>query len=156
MKNIYKLLILFILLFSTSKAQIFYVSPGLKIGYVFGEGPCFGAEITVGVFYALYASVAVGFEKLPNDKESFSYVALQGGSILPIDNFYPAVGLSIGKTVTINQAEPQYGTRLSIHSGLLYGLLVYEHLRFPTLDKNYNTLGVFGKYPVGFAGNIEM
>ena len=136
---------LFIFLFSPTKAQVFlpYMSPGIRLGYVFGEGFTWSSEITFGVWNdssVWFTSVALGYQHIPKNPSSFSYIALQGGFIF--------FGLSYGGAFYKDEGVSQQGRRLSSFVGLGVGFLSYERLQFSSLDVSYQTIGLWGKLPI--------
>lgn len=147
--------LLFIVLVSPSRAQrnwYPYVSPGVRLGYVFSEGFTWSTEITLGLINndePIFTSIALGYQIVPNNPTSFTYVAVQGAIWF--------LGLSVGGAFYEDKGVLQIGRRISGFGGIVWGFVSYEYLIFPSLSAKYRTLGVWVKFPYPLSeGGFDM
>lgn len=126
-----------------------YVSPGIRLGYVLGQGFSFSAEVTAGVFggwdveeIPWHASIALGRKWIPQKPKRLNYISFQGGLLI--------FGGSYGKIYYKENGISKTGSRFAPYVSLGYGhlLLNYEILSFPSFSNRYKSFGVWGKFPI--------
>lgn len=143
--KIYILLVFIYLLFFTLKSQAaepdYFFSPGLKIGYQFGE---YG-----GFVFGFDFSVMRTVDYFPNVGAVFSFEKCNGSTKLHLGaQTAHIVGLDIGPTIHITENKTNYGYSLGLYS-LLIVMPFYEYTQMFD-DKNYSfsQTGVFLKAPI--------
>ncbi len=118
-----------------------YASPGLRLGYTFGEGPTIGLEISLGVFHKdilWNSAIVLGIVGLPSEPSSpIKYIALQGG----FGYFGASYGLAFHEKFGI-------GNRFTTFAGVLVPFVTWEHLDFTPEGMDYNTFGIWFKVPI--------
>lgn len=142
------LFLLQILTVAPIKAQIPYISPGIELGYIFGQGFTFSAEVTLGIcIYLAHGSIALGHQLIPEKPKSLSYFAVQGGTL--------EYGASIGGVSYNDNGTEETGSRFAIYYGFPLSwklgvvnpviILSSKLLDFPSLDTRYMSIGIWGK-----------
>lgn len=136
--------------------DIFYFGGGLQLGYVFGEGPSFGAELTFGVFapgnLPIASSIGVGMRGNPTEPQLLTYLS---GSVSAIG----LLGISIGKTFYVLDGRNYDGSRYSVYGVLptlfpfplgpnlfLNSMVSLEYYRYPNLDTTSWLIGMWGRF----------
>lgn len=153
--------------FGQNKTEIYpYISPGVRIGYMFGEGFTLNYEVTVGVVggeqMIWHSSIALGYQVKPKNPTSYIYVAAQGG--------WAVFGISLGKILDKNDKLNIIGSRFSgyigglplfiefeplfpLYEGLFriggipLGFISYEYISFPLSSEHRHSFGLWGKIP---------
>ncbi len=126
-----------------------YANPGIRLGYVFGEGFTFGTELTFGVFFlrsAIHTSVGVGYQRIPKEPKRFCYVSGQAGFFIfgaSIGNIFDADGHTVG-------------SRFAAYAIWLVPGISYEVLKFPSLSTEYRSFGFWGKFPLVIGGKGDL
>lgn len=121
------------------------MSPGVRLGYVFGEGFSWNTEISIGFFNefdAKFYSIGMGHQKIRNIPNQFTYFAIQGGQEL---------GWSVGRVYYKEDGLRKKGWRISGFGGVAIGFLSSYQLILPSHAIRYHTIGISGKLPVPFA-----
>jgi len=136
--------------------NIVYFGGGLQLGYVFGEGPSFGAEVTFGIFapgnLPIASSIALGMHVNPAEPQSLTYVSWSVSAA-------GLLGISIGKTFYLLDGRNYEGTRHSVYgvlplpiplgNNLLTSAMVsLEYYRYPNLDTSSWLIGMWGRFAV--------
>ncbi|MCH7573892.1 MAG: hypothetical protein IIA59_02090 [Candidatus Marinimicrobia bacterium] len=131
-----------------------YIGGGLRLGYVFGEGPSYGAEVTFGVLvFPIITSIALGIQSIPTAPRQLSYVSLSG-------SIFGMLGIAAGKTFYSVDGVKYGGTRSIIWGAMavplqnpyfgrytiLGSLVSLESYRFPNLDTQKWMIGLWGRF----------
>lgn len=122
-----------------------YISPGVQLGYGFGEGAFMGAQITLGVLdesINLIAGVSVGTRKYFSAQKSLiRYYDLQVSPGL--------IGFGIGRSATKTPNSDGWihgGKRFKVWGGAL-GLLTYDYSSNTSGERNHHW-GLMGVLPL--------
>ena len=134
-----------------------YISPGVRFGYHFDEGPTLGFKISLGSFYAdSFFNITLGTNfpvgnRVKKPHEKYQFVELQAGTF---KNPIP-LGLGGGIGIAFSQIneQPIIAPKISLFGG---------YLAFATMDMVFfknNEIRDFGlefvlPLPVGLKGNF--
>ena len=127
-----------------------YISPGFRLGYVFGEGFTYSLEMTAGLVFPDPAlpgdlsrpynvSFGGGVQVMPTAPKRFTYVSLQGGLVFG--------GITVGRILYEYEGNQYSGTRLGVWGGALV-LGSWEYYTFPDLETAKQSIGIWVKYPI--------
>ena len=124
-----------------------YIGGGLRLGYAFGEGPSFGAEVTLGVLQDIgrtagLTSIALGIQNNPIAPGPLTYVSWAAATLIPPMDL---VGIAVGRTYYSLDGKNYWGTRSILWGGPLFILVSLESYRFPNLDTRKWSIGLWGR-----------
>ncbi len=136
---------------------ITYISPGVRFGYNFGEGPTIGVKISLGSFYAdSFFNITLGTNfpvgnRVKKPHEKYQFVELQAGTFknpIPL-----CLGGGVGIAFSQIDEQPIIAPKISLFGGFL---------AFATMDMVFfknNEIRDFGlefvlPLPVGLKDNF--
>jgi len=148
---------LFVLILSLMSIEAFpieqddlYYSPGVQVGYGFGEGIFVGGQLTVGYypepldFSKVIPGISLGVRKyFGTDAKFMGYGDLQLGVLIGLGG----VGLGYVAIKTNDSITWNSGYRLKLWLGII-GLITYDYYKVPFKGANHN-VGLIGVRPFG-------
>jgi hypothetical protein len=130
-----------------------YLSPGIQIGYGFGDGFFMGSQLTLGwvtiedawTVSPFNPGITLGVRKsFGGNKIQISYADIQISAVV--------AGLGIGIATTRSKAtnERIFGKRVKLWAGGL-GLLTYDYSQIPGVQQTHH-FGLMGVLPIAEGG----